>query len=76
MSVGAALTNVVVPLIVTVSPTASPRVELPFNATAPEKLAAAAVIVPVKVGLADITTLPVPVIALLTKFLLASVKMA
>src|SRR3989344_4812276 len=44
--------------------------------TAPEKLAAAAVKVPVRVGLADITTLPVPVMALETRFLLASVKTA
>jgi hypothetical protein len=36
----------------------------PFNVTAPENVAAAAPIVPVSVGEADITTFPVPVIAL------------
>src|SRR3989344_2426577 len=67
--------------MVTLSPL-SPRVttplasSVPLAVSVPESVAAAATMVPVSVGLADITTLPVPVMALDTRFLDASVKTA
>src|SRR3989344_4586667 len=67
--------------MVTLSPL-SPRVttplasSVPLAVSVPESVAAAATMVPVSVGEADITTLPVPVMALDTRFLLASVNTA
>ena len=52
------------------------KVRRPDTPSAPDRVAAAAVIVPVSVGLADITTFPVPVMALETRPLEASVKTA
>ena len=54
----------------------TPNVATPVTPSVPENVALAPAIVPVNVGDADITTLPVPVMALLTNPLEASVKTA
>lgn len=77
----APVTSQVLLLMTTLSPL-SPKlttplaVKVPLAVIVPEAVRAAAVIVPVSVGDALITTLPVPVMALETKFLDASVKTA
>jgi hypothetical protein len=71
----AAVTSQTLELIVTLSPL-SPRVTTPLAVRVLERVRAAAEMVPVRVGEADITTLPVPVMALDTRFFEASVKTA